>query len=52
MLYTDECHATKILYFPVSLAVWLKFDESHKKNVAFGEQTMKFYIALQHQRTT
>jgi hypothetical protein len=30
MLYTDEFHATKIMYFPVSSAVLVKFDETHK----------------------
>ena len=30
MQYTDECHATEIMYLPVSSAVLVKFDETHK----------------------
>jgi hypothetical protein len=52
MFYSDECHATKIMYFLESSAVLVKFDECRKKNAAFGEQTTKFYMALEHQPTT
>jgi hypothetical protein len=52
MFYSDECHATKIMYFPGSSPVLVKFDECRKKNVSFGEQTTKFYITVEHQPKT
>ena len=53
MLYTDECHATKIMYFPVSSDVLVKSDDRLiKKHVAIGEQTAKFYTAPEHQAKT